>query len=105
MNVEWGCSRALCNWFMSALTPAMFSLTACSQNPPAKSNPVAAKTPIMDGMVDVGGLSLHIHCVGEGTPVVVFDSGLGLSGTAWEDVQPEVGRFTRACVYDRAGRG
>jgi pimeloyl-ACP methyl ester carboxylesterase len=59
----------------------------------------------MDGMVDIGGLSLHIHCIGEGVPIVVLDSGLGLTGEAWDDVQPEVGRFTRVCAYDRAGRG
>lgn len=59
----------------------------------------------MDGMVDIGGLSLHIHCIGEGVPIVVLDSGLGMTGTAWDDVQPEVGRFTRVCSYDRAGRG
>jgi pimeloyl-ACP methyl ester carboxylesterase len=56
-------------------------------------------------MVDIGGLSLHIHCIGEGVPIVVLESGLGLTGEAWDDVQPEVGRFTRVCAYDRAGRG
>ncbi|MDI1428805.1 alpha/beta fold hydrolase [Polyangium sorediatum] len=60
----------------------------------------------MDGRVDIGDdLSLHIHCIGEGVPTVVLDSGLGLDGSAWADVQPEVGRFTRVCAYDRAGRG
>ena len=28
-------------------------------------------------MVDVGGYSLHINCVGQGSPTVVLDSGLG----------------------------
>ncbi len=28
-----------------------------------------------------------------------------MAGTAWDDVQPEVGRFTRVCAYDRAGLG
>jgi pimeloyl-ACP methyl ester carboxylesterase len=56
-------------------------------------------------LVDIGGRSLHIHCVGEGTPVVVFDAGLGDDGSTWSRVQPAVGRITRACVYDRAGTG
>jgi pimeloyl-ACP methyl ester carboxylesterase len=62
-------------------------------------------TPITDGMVDVGGLSLHIHCVGEGAPIVVLDTGLGGDGSDWGEVQPQLGHFTRACVYDRAGMG
>jgi pimeloyl-ACP methyl ester carboxylesterase len=56
-------------------------------------------------MVDVGGLSLHIHCVGEGAPIVVLEAGLGNDGSVWNKVEPEIGRFTRACDYDRAGMG
>jgi len=60
---------------------------------------------ITDGMVDVGGVSLHIHCVGEGTPVVVLEAGLGNDATTWRETQPEIARFTRACAYNRAGTG
>jgi pimeloyl-ACP methyl ester carboxylesterase len=60
---------------------------------------------VLDGLVDIGGRSLHIHCAGHGSPVVVLDAGLGNDGGTWADVQPELARFTRACVYDRAGRG
>jgi pimeloyl-ACP methyl ester carboxylesterase len=57
-------------------------------------------------MVDVGGgLSLHIHCRGSGAPLVVMDAGFGGGGSVWELVQPDIGRFTRVCVYDRAGAG
>ena len=42
---------------------------------------------------------------GEGSPVVVFDSGLGSSSLDWARVQPDVAQLTRACVYDRAGYG
>lgn len=89
---------------MSALA-TMLMLAACSRRAPPPVSPAAASALIMDGMVDIGGLSLHIHCIGEGVPIVVLDSGLGLDGAAWDDVQPEVGRFTRVCAYDRAGRG
>jgi hypothetical protein len=34
-----------------------------------------------------------------------MDSGLGLSSGDWSLVQPEVSKFARACVYDRAGLG
>ncbi len=101
MNLERGRPARL----LPALAPAMLILAACSHIPPPPLSPAAASALIMDGMVDIGGLSLHIHCIGEGVPIVVLDSGLGLTGEAWDDVQPAVGRFTRVCAYDRAGRG
>src|SRR5262249_20572517 len=56
-------------------------------------------------LVDIGGRSLNIYCVGEGTPTVVFESGRGGAGVGWVLIQREVARFTRACWYDRAGYG
>src|SRR6266852_1362840 len=57
-------------------------------------------------MIDVGGHSLHINCVGTGTPTVVIDAGWGDSSGAWSSwVQPGVARTTRVCTYDRAGMG
>src|SRR5207248_10351394 len=67
--------------------------------------PATSHMAITDGVVDIGVTSLHIHCVGEGTPIVVLDSGLGNDGGVWGDVLPEISHFTRACVYDRAGMG
>ena len=52
-----------------------------------------------------GGRSLFVHCVGSGSPAVVLESGASTSGVQWRDVQPEVGRSTRVCSYDRAGSG
>src|SRR3954471_23726028 len=81
------------SWYRLAL---LLPLVAChAANPP----------PLAGSVVDVGGRSLHIHCIGDGAPVVVLDAGLGNDGSTWSQVQPEVGRFTRACVYDRAGTG
>lgn len=56
-------------------------------------------------LVDVGGYRLHITSMGEGTPTVVLDSGLGHTSLVWSLVQPEVATFTRVCSYDRAGYG
>lgn len=56
-------------------------------------------------LVDVGGYKMHLYCVGEGSPTVVLDSGLGDSWLAWYKVQPQVAQFTRVCSYDRAGMG
>jgi pimeloyl-ACP methyl ester carboxylesterase len=56
-------------------------------------------------MVDVGGYSLHIHCVGQGSPTVVLDAGSGGFSAQWVRVQREVSGTTRVCSYDRAGMG
>ena len=56
-------------------------------------------------MVDVGGYSLHINCVGQGSPTVVLDAGSGEMSAHWVWVQREVSDTTRVCAYDRAGMG
>ena len=55
--------------------------------------------------VDVGGRTLNIHCVGEGSPTVVFVSGRTAPGYVWTPTQRGVSAFTRACWYDRADTG
>jgi pimeloyl-ACP methyl ester carboxylesterase len=56
-------------------------------------------------MVDMGGYSLHINCVGQGSPTVLLDAGSGLFSAQWVRVQREVSGTTRVCAYDRAGMG
>ncbi len=56
-------------------------------------------------LVDVGGYQLYILCTGEGSPTVVLDSGRGGGSDDWQNVQPELAKFTRVCSYDRAGYG
>jgi pimeloyl-ACP methyl ester carboxylesterase len=56
-------------------------------------------------MVDVGGHSLHINCVGQGSPTVVLDAGSGAFSAHWVRVQREVSGTTHVCSYDRAGMG
>ena len=82
------------------------------QEPKAHRGP-AAKTPhlapVAQGpgrFVAIGnGRSLYMECVGSGSPAVVLEAGFGADTHSWEDVQPEVGRGTRTCAYDRAGTG
>jgi pimeloyl-ACP methyl ester carboxylesterase len=54
---------------------------------------------------DVGGHRLNLDCEGQGSPVVVLDSGVGEPARTWALVQPQVAGFTRVCSYDRAGYG
>src|SRR5215210_8856488 len=56
-------------------------------------------------MVGVGGYRLHINCVGQGSPTVLLDSGMGMFSAQWVRVQREVSGTTRVCAYDRAGMG
>jgi pimeloyl-ACP methyl ester carboxylesterase len=51
-----------------------------------------------------GGRKMHIDCRGQGSPTVLFESGLDTNGVlAWSAVHDQVASFTRACAYDRAG--
>ena|SRR5437870_12342 len=64
--------------------------------------------PPLDEMIDVGGYRLHINCAGNPTkssPTVVMDAGGYDSSETWSKVQPEIAKFARVCVYDRAGLG
>lgn len=56
-------------------------------------------------LVDIGGYRLHLHCLGEGEPVVVFEAAVFSPGLTWDLIQPGVAKTTTACVYDRAGVG
>jgi len=54
--------------------------------------------------VEVNGHQMHYVKHGEGTPTVVFESGLDFSGhMSWYKVQEEVSKFTTTISYDRAG--
>lgn len=79
---------------------------ACTRTlPPASTAPKQESAARLDAMVDVGTLRLHLRCEGSGHPLVVFEAGLGLDASVWQRVQPEIASGTRACAYDRAGRG
>lgn len=63
-----------------------------------------AKYPPQGRLIDVGGRNIHLDCRGQGSPAVIFEAGLdGYGMLSWAKVHDSVGRFTRACAYDRAG--
>jgi pimeloyl-ACP methyl ester carboxylesterase/protein-S-isoprenylcysteine O-methyltransferase Ste14 len=56
-------------------------------------------------MIDVGGRRLHLICIGEGAPTVIFESsGFGSSLSA-EAARQRLASRTTVCSYDRRGRG
>ena len=73
----------------------------------ASAAPVPDETYMHPGqMVAIdGGRRLNLVCMGQGSPVVLFDSGLADPSFVWRQVQGEVAKVTRACAYDRAGIG
>jgi pimeloyl-ACP methyl ester carboxylesterase len=56
-------------------------------------------------LVDLDGYRLHLHCQGAGSPAVILEAGFASLGLIWSEIQAELARFTRVCVYDRAGLG
>jgi hypothetical protein len=68
-------------------------------------NKFHAEYPAPGKMVTINNHDLHLHCVGDGTPIVVFESDLDQYGSlSWNSVQGEIGKLTRACSYDRRHR-
>lgn len=55
--------------------------------------------------ISVGTGRLNLHCMGSGSPTVVFDGGWGDWSPSWAIVQPRVAKWARACSFDRAGYG
>lgn len=57
-------------------------------------------------LVDVGGRSLWLTCMGEGAPTVILESGSpGMMSADWSGVQSSIAEFTHVCAYDRANVG
>lgn len=51
------------------------------------------------------GRWVEMVCAGEGTPTVLLDYGAGGSMRVWADTFGPISTFTRACMFERSGRG
>jgi len=57
-------------------------------------------------MVQIGGgRRIHLYALGEGSPAVIFESGIAASSLNWRSVQEKVSRQTLSIAYDRRGLG
>ncbi len=56
-------------------------------------------------LVDIGGRRMHLVEAGQGSPTVIFESGIAASSLNWMALLAQAARFTRACAYDRAWLG
>lgn len=69
-----------------------------------RSNDLRTHSP-PGSLVDVNGYKMHLYCQGDGSPAVIFESGLNDSWLSWYRVQPSIAKLTRVCSYDRASVG
>jgi pimeloyl-ACP methyl ester carboxylesterase len=51
------------------------------------------------------GHSLYLDCRGSRSPTLVLEAGMGSDSATWSPVHEELARISRACAYDRTGRG
>lgn len=76
---------------------------AAAEGMPVIGNPAYTRA---QRLVEVEpGRRLNLYCVGNGSPTVIFEAGMGVEAGTWGLVQPGIGSRTRACSYDRAGLG
>lgn len=56
-------------------------------------------------LFSIQGQDMHLHCIGEGSPTVILENGVGGNTLLWSYLQPTLAGTTRVCAYDRAGYG
>jgi pimeloyl-ACP methyl ester carboxylesterase len=66
---------------------------------------LAKRYPAPGQLVEMGGYTMHINCMGQGSPTVILEAGKGDFSLTWAYVQPEIAETTHVCSYDRAGYG
>ncbi|MBL8131933.1 MAG: alpha/beta hydrolase [Anaerolineae bacterium] len=71
------------------------SIRAMAQEPPT----APAQT------ITIDGRQQYLSCLGEGSPTIVVDAGMGEWSLHWLGIQASLAATTRTCLYDRAGYG
>lgn len=66
---------------------------------------VAEQYPAPGELVDMNGRTMHIHCIGTGSPTIILDAGQGGWSSDWANIMPQLSENNRVCAYDRAGYG
>ncbi len=61
--------------------------------------------PTQTAMVEIKSGKIATSVKGNGSPTVVFESGLGVNKETWRDVFNEVVKTNKGFAYDRAGLG
>ncbi len=84
-----------------------FAGTAAAQvrTPPQVDPALAAYASSKDSVRLPDGRTIHLVCMGRGSPLVILTTGANGWGVGWNVVQPAVATKTRVCAWDRAGFG
>jgi pimeloyl-ACP methyl ester carboxylesterase len=90
---------------MACSSTAAGTATVSVPEPPAPASDELALTALTNGLVDVGGRKLMVHCTGQGSPTVILEAGSSIDSTYWIQVQSGSDRSYRVCSYDRANLG
>jgi pimeloyl-ACP methyl ester carboxylesterase/protein-S-isoprenylcysteine O-methyltransferase Ste14 len=56
-------------------------------------------------LVDIGEGRLHLLCIGEGAPIVLFESSSFSNSASFSQARERIARRTKVCSYDRFGMG
>ena len=94
-SVKMGGGMKIPKLFINVVSVLLVLLVSCKA-PPAGP---------LEKLVDIGSHRLFIHCIGEGSPTIVIDTGIGETYESWESVIESLSQSTRVCAYDRAGYG
>lgn len=78
-----------------------------SQAAEAQATAEVTTTPVgnVSGNFDVNGRSIYLHCLGTGSPTIVFEPGEGGTTNDFSPLQESFADHTTACTYDRANNG
>lgn len=76
-----------------------------SHSTASESLPVDASAGDIDGLVSVGGRSLHVRCTGTGSPTLMLEGGDEDTISSYSYAEADLAAVTRTCVYDRANLG
>ena len=91
---------------MTACSPVnKVTTTVSAPLSPAPASGELTPTALTNGLVDLGGRKLMIHCTGQGNPTVILEAGGPDDSSVWFKVQSGSDRSYRVCSYDRANLG
>jgi pimeloyl-ACP methyl ester carboxylesterase len=91
--------------FAAVCLLCIFCIPLAAQTRRPQRTRVRAQSQTQTKLVDVEGHKLSLKVAGAGTPTVVLEYGLGGNAADWDNIFPEVARFTRVVAYERAGYG
>lgn len=88
-----------------ATSPFTSATWAQDAGSPATDRTLLAYASTKDSVRLPDGRTIHLVCMGHGTPTVILTAGGGDWSISWNRVQPAVSSHTRVCSWDRAAFG